>query len=549
MAPTDLSEGPPFPTVPGDVSGAGLSVLRSGGMVTGVGTSLRTAHEPAWQNVDGVIEEPMVDVLKLPFDDLDLTSKTARVAAGALGLYDGARVAYNGTINELNSEWKSYSDRAYLPGGATKAQAEAFQAAIDEKKSDLRRRQSTAEGTFDDAATDAIGLLDLGPAALDNPRLKSMVDRGLKTYFVPKAGMTSAELKALLDDARASGLDPKDYKDLLQQYYVTKAAEKAGIDMSDWDPSKGAEGLRDIIEKVYTYYGQLYLDNPNLKWAGMANMIGPSFAAGFFDLNLFRNIADKAAGPLDDLPDEVRDSLPHPISDIGKLSDLTQEDLNFYETTFLQMQKDIFIDQAAMHEAYLEGGVDAIEEMRDAGLFDNGDPDQTVESWQQIDGGITTGDNDLINQGNKGLLYREQHDIIDDAYQQMYDHDPTGPVVTYLMGVVGDPSIPDAQTLGEVDPLTFTGGADPWGPGKIDVTVETPLPAGNIADFDTRWNLIEEDTLDKYLAVVDGDPDRAEEIIGSSVHDRIEEDRIYWRIDDIVDDFKYNWDIDIDVGW
>jgi hypothetical protein len=41
---------------------------------------------------------------------------------------------------------------------------------------------------------------------------------------------------------------------------------------------------RRTIERVYAYYGRLYLRHARLEWAGMANLIGPSFYAGFQDV-------------------------------------------------------------------------------------------------------------------------------------------------------------------------------------------------------------------------------------------------------------------------
>src|SRR5699024_22157 len=50
-------------------------------------------------------------------------------------------------------------------------------------------------------------------------------------YLSPtdRHGLSLDELGALLDRARELGLDPQDYAGLLQTYYVTKAADKAGI--------------------------------------------------------------------------------------------------------------------------------------------------------------------------------------------------------------------------------------------------------------------------------------------------------------------------------
>lgn len=581
---------PPYDAEPDVVDGHADRFETVSANALGLGEDVRGAGTCAAVQVSPELAGPVQLPTKLGRRNSADLAGAAMVASGAMTLWSGDIRTYNSGVGTLNARWRAarasdfgvaaadYSDadcpaeRTAVADGRADAVAGARSALLQE----LRDAEAKLAEALDKQAGVVSGKLNKGPteenvlallvagalpasAFAVFPGIKLNADQlaamraalqrngTLGSYFTPRCGMSASDLKAMLDHARAMGLDPKQYKDLLQQYYVTKAAETAGIDMCDWDPSKGAEGLRDIIEKVYTYYGRLYLDNPNLKWAGMANMIGPSFAAGFFDLNMIRDAVDTMSGPLDDLPDEVRGALPYPLNELGTLSELTQEDIAFYEETFLQMQKDIFIDQAAMHEAYLEGGMDAIEEMDAAGLFDNeAYPDQTVNSWEQLDEGIRTGDNDLVNAGNEGLLYREQHDIIDDAYQQMYDHDPTGPAMTYLMGVVGDPSIPGAQSLGEVDPLEFEVPIDTPGPfpGQIgEIAVETPLPDGNIADFETRWGLIEDDTLPSYLEIVDGDPAQARDIIGSDVHDRIEENRLVERLPEITERLGTDWEV------
>ena len=68
-------------------------------------------------------------------------------------------------------------------------------------------------------------------------------------------------------------------------------------------------------------------------------------------------------------------------------------DLGFFETTFLTMQRKIFEDQALMHEAYLESGLDAIRALHDAGIIDGG----TALAWEQID----SGERDAVRAGNR----------------------------------------------------------------------------------------------------------------------------------------------------
>jgi hypothetical protein len=346
-----------------------------------------------------------------------------------------------------------------------------------------------------------------------------------------------AELKKRLDLLRGMGVPPTQYKDLLQLYWVSVAAQKAGIDLSQWDPNKGANGLKDIITKVYTYYGNLFLQNPYMQWAGMANMIGPSFAAGFFDLSLFRKLAQAV---------EHQPGLP---IDMRVLANISDSELKFFETTFLSMQKDIFYDQAMMHEAYLGGGMDSIKELEAAGLIDP----RTQQAWGQIDEGRRTGNQDLIKAGNTALLYREQHDVIDQNYQKMYDHPVTGPAFTYMMTAVGEPSIPGAKSFADYKPLwvefetpgpkhiPFTNWDNPT-QGEIDV--KTPLPDGNIAHFQDRWDYISKDTLPAYQKELAEHPDQAREIVGQNVSDRIDDYRIYNRIDSLVEQFATDWRVE-----
>jgi hypothetical protein len=159
---------------------------------------------------------------------------------------------------------------------------------------------------------------------------------------------------------------------------------------------------RRTVEAVYAYYGRLFLDRPYFKWAGLANMIGPAFYAGFRDLGL--------------VP-EVRRRAVHAVFGRASrsLARRATGDLGFYETTFLTMQKKIFEDQAPMHEAYIARGIRQIEELYRARIIDAA----ALEAWRQIDIGRRNSDATLVDRGNRTLLFREQFDIIDRFYLQM----------------------------------------------------------------------------------------------------------------------------------
>ncbi|HEX8160086.1 MAG TPA: hypothetical protein VF526_22115, partial [Solirubrobacteraceae bacterium] len=285
----------------------------------------------------------------------------------------------------------------------------------------------------------------------------------------------------------------------LKEHWLSQAARRAGIDRSRWDPERGVEDNRDAIEAVYAYYGRLYLDNPQLKWAGLAGMIGPAFYAAFRDLGFFPNIARRSVHAVS------RRASRRLLREVGG-------NLGYYERTFLAMQKKIFEDAATMHEAYLTGGIAEIELLWRARIIDVA----TLSAWKQIDAGHRRGDMALVDWGNRTLLFREQHDIIDRFYVQMRSHRaPLGRVFTYLMTLGGAPSVPNADTYPKRYPLTFVARLP-----RLAITLRTPAADGNIAVFANRWRLIDDDTLPDFFAFIQEHPDEARSMIAEPVSKR-----------------------------
>lgn len=352
----------------------------------------------------------------------------------------------------------------------------------------------------------------------------------------PKWGTPSTILQAIVAAERAIGAEPLHYASVLQQLYVTRAAEKTGIDLATWDTSRGAPALLGQVAGSYEYYASLYLDNPDFTWAGMANLVGPDFAAGFLDLHSFRDHIATIA-PL--LPPSMR-----PLTD--QVAQMGDDELAFYEKTFLDMQKNIFYDASTMHEAYLADGMAGITELQAAGLLKGPNQSEqqaavssqtTLEAWQDIDTGIRTGRTDLVDSGNEALLYREQHDTIQRSYDRMRDREPTGEALTTMLGIVGDASIPGTKTLGQYEggfsvPLDYV----PILPG-VQGQIETfNIPTTNISEFEVRWDYIENDTLPAWQELAHGDPERARELVGGSVPDRIDDRRLDHRLGGLLDD-------------
>ncbi|GAB3584813.1 hypothetical protein GCM10027406_31910 [Leifsonia lichenia] len=301
--------------------------------------------------------------------------------------------------------------------------------------------------------------------------------------------------KIAMDAAADSGLietKSDTYAHFLTAYWNHKALVKAGIDPKKWDISRGTEANWEIIKKVYDYYGRLYLKNPDLQWAGMANMIGPSFAGGFRDLATLRSILNSGIQP-PFMPDGVW----------AFLKQFGDGELRYFETTLLGMQKEIFLDQARQHEAFLAGGMKEIERLRASGAIDR----KTANAWGQI----ASGDPAEIAKGNAVLLEREQREIIDDNYDAMRNRPITGEAMAQMITLIGAASIPGAKTFPEV------------------------FSEGNIADKDDRWALIEHDTLLVYQDLVTNHPDKVRKIVGSDFTQRTEDMRIHNRVPEIID--------------
>jgi hypothetical protein len=307
----------------------------------------------------------------------------------------------------------------------------------------------------------------------------------------------------------------------LKEFWLNRAIDHARIDRADWRPARGFARNSRTAEDVYRYYGRLFIAYPYLRWAGMANLIGPTFYAGFRDLGI--------------IPDGVQKALHrmHGLVSPG-LARGGPADLGFYETTFLRMQKKIFEDQAPMHEAYIDGGVPKIEELCDARIID----EATLEAWRRIDRG-QRGDPALVDSGNRMLLFREQFDIIDRFYLQMFRrHRPMGQAFTYLLTLAGAPSVPGAHSFPEQFPRSFAMRLP-----LAAISVRTPLANGNIAMFANRWKLIDDNTLPDYLSFIRDHPDEARDLVDIPVSKRASRYGLPGRIGGLAAGAVTRWDV------
>ncbi|GAA3201701.1 hypothetical protein GCM10020255_106640 [Rhodococcus baikonurensis] len=96
---------------------------------------------------------------------------------------------------------------------------------------------------------------------------------------------------------------------------------------------------------------------------------------------------------LEQLPEGLR-----ALASVGRT--VTADDLDFALGMILVMQKNIFSDLMPMHQAYVDEGLSALEEMQRAGLFGH----DVMDAWRDV----ASGDPDRIALGNAALLQREQ---------------------------------------------------------------------------------------------------------------------------------------------
>ncbi|MFD4291763.1 Tat pathway signal protein [Rhodococcus sp. NPDC058505] len=343
-----------------------------------------------------------------------------------------------------------------------------------------------------------------------------------------------AVLGAALDRARAAGVDPTRYAALLQQFWLTTATVKAGLDLTNWDPNRGLAANEQNLANTFRYYERLQLENADFLWTGQGGMAGPSFAAGIMDVDLgrvvlgVRGVTDAVAAivrPLDDAAAPAKATLPEDLQalfEVGRT--ITADDIAHFQVQVIAMSKHIFMDLIPQHEAYLAAGMTAIDEYRDAGLID----ENAYGAWRDI----ATGDPDLVVEGNKRLLYREQYQSIGDQWDRARAYrGPVGRALTYLSTVAADPAIPGVVPPREAAPLTLTAG---------DVTgrpvtgpqwrLQTPLPAFNWSERDARWAYITEQMLPKYRALKEDRPQLWRDTLSAPMEQQILQQRALMRL-------------------
>ena len=335
---------------------------------------------------------------------------------------------------------------------------------------------------------------------------------------------------------------------------------KAGIDPAAWDPTLGFAANEANVYAVYDYYSSLYLSDPEkFWWAGMASMIGPSFVAGMTDLSDAGLITEHHRKARRDGGHDAGDPRHRSATSPASPLPSSQEELEFYETRLLLMQKEIFLDMAVAHEAYLDGGMDTIER-----LYAN-DPylagASAVDAWRRIDRGAATGNTELVAEGNRDLLLREQLNVIDDDYRRMKQRPVTGEAFTYVFTAAGSTVDPRCQRLRRGVPDQCRGAcqhrrrAGRVAPGRPAARRgrgrgghrHAAYRTGTSPTSTTAGRSSRRTPSRPTSSWSNNDPDEAARILSTPVADRVEEWRIVHRIDDIATNWEPYVDVDVEA--
>ena len=312
------------------------------------------------------------------------------------------------------------------------------------------------------------------------------------------------------------------YGNFLQQYWGESAMRQAGIDPNHWDPSQGVDYNRDDIYKVYAFYAELYKNDPRMEWIGMANQVGPTFIAGFEDLAFLHHMAEAGR----DITPLIAGADPVKQAALRALASFGTSELKFYETTFLQMQKEIFSDIGSQHFAYQQGGTAEIQRLEAAGMVTR----RMSDAWAGIDSvpaysgpegyhHLTPAQQTALHQASLNMADQEQNYVIADDYDNIRGR-PTGVAFTEAMTVLGEPSIVGAKSYYEQFPAATA---------YVDIsrfpTAGIDVHHGNISDREDRWSLIDQDTLGAYEKWLHGENDPYGEMV-KPMPARVEEYRM-----------------------
>ncbi len=384
-----------------------------------------------------------------------------------------------------------------------RAGADSFESDDDRSKSPAVLRIEQLRAERDQFAAEAATAGALTPAELTAYRAATEDGHGPYAAWL-LATMTPDEIAAQLrDDVYA----------------------EAGLS-DEWNPALGLEANDVFVRAVYEYYPALYELDPDMQWLGLASVAAPQFYASFHDIADLRRHAETGGNVFEVISVEPQFT----ISDgIELTAEEAAEALWFMETTFLDMQQQIFHDMAVQHYAYQIGGTELIEAWAlGAGLLEF-EREPIVTAWHGFD------DGELVT-ATEALVDREQRIIIQDDYDEIWAFSLASKamITAASLSAADDPSGGESFAEHRITPELHAGWEVPnpafpvpiydpwrgwrageivWDTPDVSITIDGLDPTANVANEVDRMLWIEGEVTPNLIEWWEVDPDGLLEVV------------------------------------
>ena len=228
-----------------------------------------------------------------------------------------------------------------------------------------------------------------------------------------------------------------------------------------------ADDLYGQNRAITEAYAQLYMSNPDFKWAGMAAFASDEVGTGI----LMSDLGNTSDWPIPGL--NKMDFVP------GADGAQLLSDLGFGNRA-------VFEDMYWQHMAYQDGGIQALEQMAANRTIER----EQINAWRVLDQGVQAGDQEMVWAGNQALLRYEQERILQPMYERNREMwaDLSGNGYGDLNVIRHLPYLRDWIGDGLDFPSAINGG----------LSFQDYMQNGDIGNFDHRMDWIENSMLPEW---------------------------------------------------
>lgn len=257
-------------------------------------------------------------------------------------------------------------------------------------------------------------------------------------------------------------------KDKWVQQAIEKIAEADQI-----RPMTKASRVRNKL--INRAYAEMYLSDPiAFKWAGLAAFASRSAGS---KLGLLRDGSCLGAPAL----------VAHPLIAVALW--FSSASCDYIYDRVSQGNQAIYEDIYWQHLAYQNGGINELTRICKQGDL----PEELLAAWEQIDLGKKTNNLDLIWQGNTALLAYEQREVIQPILYEGAVNKPLWKLISLadkFLGFLITSPVPEEEQL-----------------------FRDHLPAGDLGDFEDRWQWCTERIFPTWQSFETEHPDKVTQLL------------------------------------